>query len=94
MLADREDVPLTASGIDGLVSRMSLLPPHPEAPSALASLAQRTARATSSPRHSSRANHRSVRSACRVDLTRSDSAELGDIDTISPETVYCSRMPR
>ncbi len=29
MLAEREGVPLTASDIDGLVGRMSSLPPHP-----------------------------------------------------------------
>ena len=38
MLAEREGVHLTASDIDGLVSRMSSLPPHPEVPGALAAL--------------------------------------------------------
>jgi 2-haloacid dehalogenase len=40
MLADREGVPLTGSDIDGLVGRMSSLPPHPEVPGALAALAR------------------------------------------------------
>jgi 2-haloacid dehalogenase len=40
MLAEREGVPLTATDIDGLVSRMSSLPPHPEVPGALAALAR------------------------------------------------------
>jgi 2-haloacid dehalogenase len=40
MLAQREGVSLTASDIDGLVSRMSSLPPHPEVPGALAALAR------------------------------------------------------
>ena len=40
MLAEREGVPVTAGDIDGLVSRMSSLPPHPEVPGALASLAR------------------------------------------------------
>ena len=40
MLAEREGVPLAASDIDGLVSRMSSLPPHPEVPGALAALAR------------------------------------------------------
>lgn len=40
MLADREGVPLAASDIDGLVGRMSSLPPHPEVPGALAALAR------------------------------------------------------
>ena len=40
MLAERESVPLTAGDIDGLVGRMSSLPPHPEVPSALAALAR------------------------------------------------------
>jgi len=40
MLAEREDVPLAAGDIDGLVNRMSSLPPHPEVPGALAALAR------------------------------------------------------
>lgn len=40
MLAEREDVSLTPSDIDGLVGRMSSLPPHPEVPGALAVLAR------------------------------------------------------
>ena len=40
MLAEREGVPLAAGDIDGLVGRMSSLPPHPEVPSALAALAR------------------------------------------------------
>jgi 2-haloacid dehalogenase len=40
MLAEREGVPVTAGDIDGLVSRMSSLPPHPEVPGALAALAR------------------------------------------------------
>ena len=40
MLAEREGVSLTASDIDGLVGRMSSLPPHPEVPGALAALAR------------------------------------------------------
>ena len=40
MLAEREGVPLTAVDIDGLVGRMSSLPPHPEVPGALAALAR------------------------------------------------------
>jgi 2-haloacid dehalogenase len=40
MLAEREGMPLTASDIDGLVGRMSSLPPHPEVPGALAALAR------------------------------------------------------
>jgi len=40
MLAEREGVPLTASDIDGLVGRMSSLPPHPEVSGALAALAR------------------------------------------------------
>ena len=40
MLAEREGVPLTGSDIDGLVDRMSSLPPHPEVPGALAALAR------------------------------------------------------
>jgi 2-haloacid dehalogenase len=40
MLAEREGVALTASDIDGLVGRMSSLPPHPEVPGALAALAR------------------------------------------------------
>jgi len=38
MLAEREGVPLSAADIDGLVARMSSLPPHPEGPGALARL--------------------------------------------------------
>jgi 2-haloacid dehalogenase len=38
MLAEREGVPLSAADIDGLVARMSSLPPHPEVPGALARL--------------------------------------------------------
>ena len=38
MLAEREGVPLSAGEIDGLVARMSSLPPHPEVPGALARL--------------------------------------------------------
>lgn len=44
MLAEREGVPLAASDIDGLVSRMSSLPPHPEVPGALAALARTSLR--------------------------------------------------
>jgi 2-haloacid dehalogenase len=40
MLAEREGVPLTASDIEGLVGRMSSLPPHAEVPGALAALAR------------------------------------------------------
>jgi 2-haloacid dehalogenase len=40
MLAEREGVPLPGSDIDGLVDRMSSLPPHPEVPGALAALAR------------------------------------------------------
>lgn len=40
MLAEREGVPLAAGDIQGLVSRMSSLPPHPEVPGALAALAR------------------------------------------------------
>jgi 2-haloacid dehalogenase len=40
MLAERAGVPLAASDIDGLVSRMRSLPPHPEVPGALAALAR------------------------------------------------------
>jgi 2-haloacid dehalogenase len=38
MIAQREGVPLSTAEIDGLVGRMSSLPPHPEVPSALARL--------------------------------------------------------
>src|SRR5215471_11621765 len=38
MLAEREGVPLSAGEIDGLVARMSSLPPHTEVPAALARL--------------------------------------------------------
>ena len=40
MLAERENVPLSAGDIDGLVARMSSLPPHPEVPGAFAALAR------------------------------------------------------
>jgi 2-haloacid dehalogenase len=40
MLAERESVPLTGTDIEGLVARMSSLPPHPEVPDALAALAR------------------------------------------------------
>ena len=40
MLAEREGVPLTGSDIDGLVGRMSSLPPYPDVPGALATLAR------------------------------------------------------
>jgi len=40
MLAEREGVPLSAAEIDGLVGRMSSLPPHPEVPGALARLSR------------------------------------------------------
>jgi len=40
MLAEREGVPLSSGDIESLVLRMSSLPPHPEAPGALASLAR------------------------------------------------------
>ena len=39
MVSEREGVPLSADDIDGLVALMSSLPPHPEVPGALASLA-------------------------------------------------------
>jgi 2-haloacid dehalogenase len=39
MVAEREGVPLAASDIDALVGQMSSLPPHPEVPGALATLA-------------------------------------------------------
>ena len=38
MLAEREGVPLSTADVDGLVARMSSLPPHPEVPGALARL--------------------------------------------------------
>jgi 2-haloacid dehalogenase len=38
MIAEREGVSLSAAEIDGLVGRMSSLPPHPEVPGALARL--------------------------------------------------------
>jgi len=38
MIAEREGVSLSAGEIDGLVGRMSSLPPHPEVPGALARL--------------------------------------------------------
>jgi len=38
MIAEREGAPLSAAEIDGLVSRVSSLPPHPEVPGALARL--------------------------------------------------------
>jgi 2-haloacid dehalogenase len=40
MIAERENLPLTATDIDSLVDRMSSLPPHPEVPGALATLAR------------------------------------------------------
>jgi 2-haloacid dehalogenase len=40
MLAEREGLPLAPSDIDGLVNRMSSMPPHPEVPGALAALAR------------------------------------------------------
>lgn len=40
MVAERAGVSLTAADIDGLVGRMSSLPPHPEVPGALAALAR------------------------------------------------------
>jgi 2-haloacid dehalogenase len=40
MLAEREGVPVAAGDIEGLVGRMSSLPPHPEVPGALAALAR------------------------------------------------------
>ena len=39
MVSEREGVPLSADDIDSLVALMSSLPPHPEVPGALASLA-------------------------------------------------------
>ena len=39
VVSEREGVPLSADDIDGLVALMSSLPPHPEVPGALASLA-------------------------------------------------------
>ena len=39
MVGEREGVPLSADDIDSLVALMSSLPPHPEVPGALASLA-------------------------------------------------------
>ncbi len=39
MLAERAGIPLATSDIDGLVGRMSSLPPHPEVPGALDGLA-------------------------------------------------------
>jgi 2-haloacid dehalogenase len=44
MLAEREGVPLSAGDIEGLVDRMSSLPPHPEVPGALAALARTSLR--------------------------------------------------
>ena len=44
MLAEREGVPLSRGDIDGLVGRMSSLPPHPEVPDALAALARTSLR--------------------------------------------------
>src|SRR5262249_55548499 len=58
MLAEREGVPLTASDIEGLVGRMSSLPPHPEVPGALAALARtrlRLVALTNSPQHTAHA---------------------------------------
>lgn len=40
MLAERENVPVSDSDVDGLVGRMSSLPPHPEVGGALAALAR------------------------------------------------------
>ena len=40
MLAEREGVAVTAGDIDGLVGRMTALPPHPEVPGALAALSR------------------------------------------------------
>jgi 2-haloacid dehalogenase len=40
MLAEREGVPLAGGAIDALVGRMSSLPPHPDVPGALATLAR------------------------------------------------------
>ena len=50
MLAEREGVPLGPSDIDGLVSGMSSLPPHPEVPGALAALARAQLRMVALPR--------------------------------------------
>jgi len=44
MLAERERVLLSPGDIDGLVGRMSSLPPHPEVPRALAALARTSLR--------------------------------------------------
>jgi 2-haloacid dehalogenase len=44
MLAEREAVTLSTSDIDGLVGRMSSLPPHPEVPDTLAGLARTSLR--------------------------------------------------
>ncbi|HEY2688124.1 MAG TPA: haloacid dehalogenase type II [Streptosporangiaceae bacterium] len=44
MLAEREGVPLSDGDIDGLVGRMRSLPPHPEVPGALATLARTSLR--------------------------------------------------
>jgi 2-haloacid dehalogenase len=44
MLAEREQVRLSPGDIDGLVGRMSSLPPHPEVPGALAALARTSLR--------------------------------------------------
>jgi 2-haloacid dehalogenase len=44
MLGEREGVSLSPGDIDGLVGRMSSLPPHPEVPDALATLARTTLR--------------------------------------------------
>ncbi len=44
MLAEREGVSLSDEDIDGLVGRMSSLPPHPEVPGALAALARTSLR--------------------------------------------------
>jgi 2-haloacid dehalogenase len=44
MLAEREGVPLSPGEADGLVGRMTSLPPHPEVPGALARLARSSLR--------------------------------------------------
>jgi 2-haloacid dehalogenase len=44
MLAEREHVRLSPGDIDGLVGRMSSLPPHPEVPGALSALARTSLR--------------------------------------------------
>jgi len=44
MLAEREGVPVSTGDIEALVWRMSSLPPHPEVPDALVTLAQTSLR--------------------------------------------------